>query len=485
MRRDAPIFGVIVVIAVVVSFLTGSTAAKRTSAPVGTAPVTARTLVCPVVNGQPRDTAGTAAVANISAALSPPATDTGTVTSVPLFGANKSKATPVHLGPTAELHTKGLNSEAVAFTTSGTLAADVVADELIETDEGRYRALAGGNCLPPATDWWFAGGNGKVGSTDRLFLANPAATPAEVSITAWTPRGLVSTPAIAAINVPAESKFTIGVYAFAPDISTVALHVHADSGAVTAALIDRRTSGVDSDGGDLVPPTAPPSRHAVVAGFPAGTGPRELVIANPGVNEASVSIKVATTQGEYTPSSVRPFVVDPGRTSVIDVSKALSGATGAVLVDSDQPVIAAGRSTAIPGGRRLRPDYLWDAATPALSGPAAVALGREPDGGYCLLLLSAPQGAASVRITTPTGGNRTIAVAAGHSVEVDITDTVKSGSGSWPFVVTPVGDAPVYGVRILHFEGAHGALNTAEPLASLPSPIPLPPVHEDPRLATH
>jgi hypothetical protein len=51
--------------------------------------------------------------------------------------------------------------------------------------------------------------------------------------------------------------------------------------------------------------------------------------------------------------------------------------------------------------------------------------------------------------------------------------------------VTVVGDQPVYGVRVLHFDGAHGALNTAEPLTALPTPIPLPPVREDPRLASH
>jgi hypothetical protein len=114
-----------------------------------------------------------------------------------------------------------------------------------------------------------------------------------------------------------------------------------------------------------------------------------------------------------------------------------------------------------------------------------VAIGREPDGGDCILLLSAPQGAASVRVTTPNAGNQVIAIPAGHSVEVDITDTVKSSSTSWPFVVTPVGDQPVYGVRLLHFDGDHGPLNTAEPLMTLPGPIPLPPVREDPRLASH
>ncbi|HWB67769.1 MAG TPA: DUF5719 family protein [Mycobacteriales bacterium] len=483
MRRDLPVFGVALAAVLLVSFLTGSSAAKRVNAPVGTAAVTARTLACPVVNGQPRNTVGTAAAADVGKALQPPAVEAGSTVVRTLFGTSKSKTSPVDLNPTDSLHIDDLHSEAVAYATTGTSAAYVVADELVETDEGRYRALAGGTCLPPATNWWFVGGSGKVGYTDRLFLANPARTPADVVVTAWTPKGPVSTPRIADIIVPPESKYTVGVYAFAPDIPNVAIHVHAESGAVTAALMDRHTSGVTPDGGDLVPPTAAPSRHGVIAGFPEGSGPRALVVANPGFADATVEVKVVTSQGEYTPSSVKSFVVSPGRTKFVDVTKALSGATGAVLLSSDQPVFAAGRSTASPGGR-LDPDYFWDAVTPAVAGPAAVAIGREPDGGECLLLLSAPQGAASVRVTTPEGGSRTIPVPAGHSVAVDITDLVKASSGSWPFVVTPVGDQPVYGVRILHFDGAHGALNTAEPLTALPGPIPLPPVREDPRLAS-
>lgn len=484
MRRDLPVLGVSLAAVLLVSFLTGSTAAKPNTAPVGMAAVTARTLACPVVNGQPRNTVGTATAADVSKAIDPPVAVTGTTSSTTLFGLADSKTTAMNLNPSDSLQTNGLHSEAVAFRTGGTSAAYVVADELIETDEGRYRALAGGNCLPPATDWWFVGGSGKVGYTDRVFLANPAKTPANVVITAWTPKGPVSTPRISDIIVPPESKYTVGIYAFAPDIPDVAIHVHAESGAVSAALMDRHTSGVDPDGGDLVPSTEPPSRRGVIAGFSEGSGPRALLVANPGLTDATVDLKVVTSQGEYVPSSAKSIVVSPGRTKLVDISKALSGATGAVLFSSDQPVIASGRSTSDPGGR-LSPDYFWSAVTPAIAGPAAVAIGREPDGGACILLLSAPQGAGSVRVTTPEGGSQVISIPAGHSVEVDITDTVKSKTSSWPFLVTPVGDQPVYGVRLLHFDGSHGPLNTAEPLAALPSPIQLPPVREDPRLASH
>ena len=65
MRRDVPIFAVVVVVAIVISIFTGSTAARHRSAPAGTAPVTASTLVCPAVNGLPRHTAATAVAADV------------------------------------------------------------------------------------------------------------------------------------------------------------------------------------------------------------------------------------------------------------------------------------------------------------------------------------------------------------------------------------------------------------------------------------
>jgi hypothetical protein len=288
---------------------------------------------------------------------------------------------------------------------------------------------------------------------------------------------------LAAVRVPARSRVSIAIYRVAPDIPTIGLFVHADSGAVTAAVMDRRTSGLNSDGGDLVPPTLPPSRHLVINGFPAGPGTRGLVVTNPGTADATVSVKVATPTGEFTPSSLQQFVVGAGKTTTADVTRALSNHAGAVILSSDHPVIGSGEAIIVPGGRRLRPDLEWLAATKPITTPAAVAVGREPDGGRCYLILSAPEGAGEVRVTTPTGRTTTIAVPAGHAVTADITATVKSTAGPWSFVVTSSGSGPVYAVRELEFDGAHGPLITAEPVTPLPQPIPLPAVRQDPRIA--
>jgi hypothetical protein len=166
---------------------------------------------------------------------------------------------------------------------------------------------------------------------------------------------------------------------------------------------------------------------------------------------------------------------------VVDLTKALSESSGAVQLTSDQPVFANGLSVTLERGQR--PDIMWVAATPPLTGPAAVATGREPDGGHSFLYLSAPKGAAQVRVSSPTGHSTTISVPAGRSLVSDITKTIQAPSGPWPFVVTPLGKAPVYGLRAMYFPGAHGALITGEPLIGLPTPLVLPAVREDPAVA--
>jgi hypothetical protein len=482
-RRDTPILAAAVVVAVVISLFTGSTAPRRTTKPVGTAPVVARTLVCPVVNGLPRHTVAVASVADVGAALPTPVDATGKVTATVLEG-RKSKTTTLKLRPTAAVRSRDLKSQAVAITAEGSIAATLAADVVSETSTGRYRALAGGACLPPATDWWFSGGNGKLGFTDRLILANAAATDADVQVSLWTPKGPVSSPRLASVRVPARSRVSMGIYAVAPDIPTIAMHVHADSGAVTAAVFDRRSRGLSSNGGDLVAPTRPPARRLVVNGFPAGPGPRLLVVTNPGNSDVQVAVKVATPSGAFTPSSLKDVIVGAGQTKTADLTKAFNGLSGAVMLESDHRIIASGQASIVPGGGGdLRPDFVWLPATKPITTPVAVAVGRDPEGGDCLIILSAPEGAGSVRITTPSGSSRTINVAAGHSTEIDITNTVKAPSGSWPFVITSIGSAPVYAVRELRFRGAHGALVTSSPLTPLPLPIPLPAVRHDARLA--
>jgi hypothetical protein len=260
----------------------------------------------------------------------------------------------------------------------------------------------------------------------------------------------------------------------------IGMQVHAHSGAIAAAVVERRTSALRSDGGDLVPPTLAPNKSQLISGYAKGDGNRYLYIANPGDLDATVNLKLVTGSGSFVPSGVNQVVVKAGQTKYVNLTKVFAGQTGAVQLTSDQRVFAQGMSSLTVQG--LRPDRQWLAATNPIDGTAAIANGHEPDGGQCLLLLTAPAAAATVQVKTPAGKSTTITVPAGQSVQADVTSTITNGTGPWPFTVTSTG-GPVYGVRMLNFGGAHGALISAEPFTPLPAPIPLPPVRSDTRIA--
>jgi Family of unknown function (DUF5719) len=480
-RVPAAVVLAALVIVAVIALVTGSTAARPARLAVATAPVTSQTLVCPTINGAPTGTSAKGVVADVAGALTPPSSSTGTVTATDL-AASKPKTTTLSTSPVAVIASQPKLNQTVAVDATGAVAASLAADQVTVTAGGRFHSLTDSRCEAPAIDWWFAGADGQVGFTDGLTLANPSPTSATVAISLWGPKGLVSNPRLQDVRVNPHAVLHIPVASIAPDVGAMTMHVHATSGAVTAALIDRRTAALKSNGADFVPPTRSPSRSAVVSGFAASPGSQALLLGNPGDVDATVALKLVTRSGSFTPSGDDHVVVRAGRTVDVNLDRPLGGATGAVMFSSDQPVVAEGVS--VTPDKPRRPDLMWLAATAPLTGSAAVADGREPDGGHCLLLLSAPAGTAQVRVNTPGGHSTTISVPAGHSVSVDVTGTVKAGGGQWSFVATPVGAAPVYGVRVLEFTGAHGELITSEPLVGLPTPIVLPPVRADPRVAT-
>jgi hypothetical protein len=475
----ALVLSVLVIVALVASF-TGATAKPARPLAVVTAPVTSESLICPSIAGNPAGTTAHAVVADLSGALTPPSTSTGKVTATVLAGAKRTTTT-LATTPAAVIASTPKVDKTVAINAVGSVAATVAADQVTVTGTGRSRALTDSRCESPQTDWWFAGASGQVGFSDTLYLSNSAPTIAEVTIALWGPKGQIVNPGLESIKIPPLSVIHPTLAQLAPDFGPLTVHVHATSGAVAAALLDRRTSALNSNGGDFLPPTQPPSRAAVVAGFAHSQGEQTLVLGNPGSVDATVSVKIVAESGSFVPSGIGQVVVPAGRTVNVSLDRALNGSTGAVELRSDQPIVAQGLS--VLSAKPQRPDLMWLAATSRLTGPAAVADGREPDGGHTLLLLTAPGAAGAVKVATPGGPSTTISIPAGHSVSVDITTTVKAGGGQWGFVATPVGSAPIYGVRVLSFTGAHGALIAGEPLIALPTPIVLPPVRADPRVA--
>jgi hypothetical protein len=483
MRRTPISIALVALVALwALAMVTGTTASPSTAPKAGSAPVTSVTVVCPDLNGQPPGTISRVSVADVAADLTPPSESTGKVAAT-FLARKKSTVHVLHPTPVSVLHSVAKSSQQVQVSAVGSVAATLAADVVVEKPTGRSRALSSAKCVAPATDWWFTGADGRVGFSDVLVLSNPAPTPAQVAISMWGEKGPRSNSQLESVRIGPQANLRVPIAAAAPDVASVAVHVRATSGAVTAALLEHRTAALLSNGADFIPPTNPPALTAVVSGFSPGKGARYVIITAPGDRDATVNLRLVTKSGSFAPSAINQVVVRAGHTRAFSLLQPLGESSGAVTMTSDQPIIANGISVVPDPGQR--PDLMWTAATPPLAGSAAIANGHQPDGGSTFLYLVAPQGASQVRVTGSGGHTQTVSIPAGKAVVADITATIKSTAVAWPYVVTPVGPAPVYGVAAMTFTGAHGQLITSEPLTALPTPIPLPPVREDPSVAVH
>jgi hypothetical protein len=269
---------------------------------------------------------------------------------------------------------------------------------------------------------------------------------------------------------------------FAPDIPALALHVHANSGAIAAAVVDLQNSGTTPRGSDWIPATSPPATSAVVTGFFAHATLDVLDLANPSDRDATVSLRVLTVSKNFVPAGHQTVVVPAGHTVTVDVSGAIAGEAAAVSLTSDNPVAASGFTAQTPatGFRELA----WLPAAPPLRGPAGVANNVPPFGQDAHLILTAPGAPVRVRVSTTGAASAVVTVPSGRTVDVDLRALLHAGAaGPGPLLLTPLDPAAVYLVRTMYAVGAHGPLLAASAPLALPRATVLPPVVADVRAA--
>jgi hypothetical protein len=223
---------------------------------------------------------------------------------------------------------------------------------------------------------------------------------------------------------------------------------------------------------DWVARAQPPSRLAVVPGLTAGTGPRRLVIGNPGDLDATATIRLVRTDASFVPRGLAAVTVPAGSVVAVDIRSALANKFAGAVVTADHPLVAGAGMNTGPGVSGYA-EQAYSAAVPALSGATAVVenyvLGRT-----ALLLLTAPTAAATVRIDTVVGAgpavpqHAIVRVGAGRTAVYDLA-RLSRGQLLVAVVVTPQrGSGPVYAARDEVERGTHGPLFTVLPLVTPP-----------------
>ena len=442
-------------------------------------PVSNSAVVCPDTTGE-SDGATVVTVANVSGQLPGGSASPADVKSTPLSG--KSAKTSV-LGdhPVSRLSTT-TDATAVLVSATGKGAGAVAADQNRLIPRGQFRALLSAPCLTPGTDWWIAGADGRVGYSDRLYLANPGTTIANITVTAWSQKGRQEPPALQSYSVGPDTTAVLPVSQFVPNARWVTLHVHANTGRVTSEVLDRRLSGIQPIGSDWIPPTLPPGKDLVVPGYLRGDYLHRLLITDPGKHDATVSLRLATTTGNFVPAGQQNVVVPAGHSVELEMAQSLGGVPGAVVLHSDEDVVASGFSFADRHLDRDRFDFQWQSAAVPITRPAVLPNNAPPFGETSRIYLTAPDDKAQVRITAQTGDAKVVTVPAGRTIAWDpIAELGKASYG--PLVIVPVGGGDVYASRTLLAYGAHGPLITCEQPILLPQSTTLPVVVQDPRAA--
>lgn len=368
----------------------------------------------------------------------------------------------------------------LAVYAEGSIAAGLEAEQTTFIERGPARSFSNARCVRPGHTFWFVGLSGAVDVHDSIYLMNPDDTPASVDLSLWGAKGPIDAPHLQGLAVPAHARVVVPVDRLAPDAPMLGLRVVATSGRIAAVARDQRQHGTRPDGNDWVPGTLAPATRLVLPGYPTGLGARTVFLTNPGSDDANVTLRVVTDSGSFVPTGFNAKPLPAGTTARFELHTLIENNVAAVVVTSDQPVVATGHISRVQGA--FYPDRAWTAATPPLAAGALVTDVRTGEASS-VLLLSAPEAAGTVTVQALGSGRRAVVrVPAGRTVSYSPDRLLPSGSGA--LLVTPgTGSGPVYAARVLAQQGAHGPLLAVLPLLDVPGTVTLPPARYDPGAA--
>ena len=204
-----------------------------------------------------------------------------------------------------------------------------------------------------------------------------------------------------------------------------------------------------------------------------------LALAVPGTTSAKVNVLAITPQARYRPFGSQSVDL-PGESASYVALTPLGGAAAALEITSNVPV-AAGVMVAGSGAEA------FTAATAPISEQAVVAGNTSGSGLAASVVLSAPAGAARVRLTEIARASRggasvtagqVVSVKAGRTLVTPVTAPRGATHGSaFALVITPLaGSGPVYAARVETQD--QNTVVSIIPAASALTSISLPPARD-------
>ena len=364
-------------------------------------------------------------------------------------------------------------AEGWSVSASGTMA------QAMEAEVAQTSGLASVRCNEPGSDIWFVGPGQQNGAAQiQLDLMNIDSLAASVDVSVITDAGRAQAGNDTGITVPPHQTVTESLSSTGSGSSVVAIEVHTSIGRVVADV----SEGSSHDGASWLPSAAAPSTELVIPGVPPSGSAAGLFVAVPGTSSAKVSVLAITPQGHYRPFGSQAIDL-PGESASYVALTPLGGTAAALEITSNVPVVAG---VLVPGSGA----GAFTAATAPISQQAIVAGNTTRSGLAASVVLSAPAGAARVRLTeiaqassggtagTGVTGSQVVSVRAGRTLVAPVTTPRGARRGSaFAVVITPLaGSGPLYAARV-ETQGQDTIVSIL-PAASALTTISLPPVRD-------
>jgi hypothetical protein len=302
---------------------------------------------------------------------------------------------------------------------------------------GGFAAAA---CAEAVGEAWLVGGSTDLGHTSLVLLANPTTVVATVDLVVYGETGQVDAPGSTGILVQPGEQRIVSLAGLAPNLKSPVVHVRSTGGQVAASLEQSVVRGIQPGGVELLGASAAPSTNLAIAGVvvPTPADPSISIDAEafsedtptirvlvPGDAPATVQVGVLSEDGLATGTSQQIQVQPHIATEVPLVGVGIGSFT--VRLDSDQPLVAAARTSAV--GLTAK-DFAWFSASAPIDGPFVVAIAPGP--GPVLHLFNPGATDATVTIASDGGAPADVTILAGQSSVVAVQPgtryTVSGGS---------------------------------------------------------
>ncbi|NHA01761.1 hypothetical protein G5V59_24290 [Nocardioides sp. W3-2-3] len=199
---------------------------------------------------------------------------------------------------------------------------------------------------------------------------NPDDGDAVVDLVLQGATGPVDAPALRGIEVPPNGVRRIDLARTAPNAQVTAAHLTVVRGRITATA--RNTWDPLGRGRvttDFLPADAEPATASLLLGLPAKPAQPTLHLANPGEDEARVSVRFVTKDAVFTPTGAPDIRVAPQSYRAVDLSRLLRGAAAqgvvGIALESSAPVASSVQAL-------VDDDLVLLAPVPPLRRPGAV-----------------------------------------------------------------------------------------------------------------